>query len=156
MKVTSLILAVILFTSVKASDLCPKNKDPKSVAKDLITIEMSGIRLLTGAKEECLKNDFKEYRFNHDPDYDAPKNLEYILYSKSDIKVDEIKVIDKEVYQYQASYHVNAKDLKGNKVIVKDKITFMLNTVEKAQKVGGCAVVIEPPEKQVLIKSCKK
>ena len=156
MMVTKILITAFLFISVSASDLCPKNKDPKTVAKDLISIEMSGIRLITGTKKQCLKEEFKDYRFNHDPDYDDPKNLEYILDSKSNIKIEKVELIDKEIFQYRASYQVNVVDTKGNSSVIKDRITFMLNTTSKSQKVGGCAMVIEPPEKLVLLKSCQK
>lgn len=156
MKVIKIILSAILMSSVFAAPLCPKNKNVKAVAKDLAIIEVSGIRLLTGAKENCLKNEYKEYRFNHDPDYDSPKNLQYLLNSKEDISIEEVKLVDKEVYIYEVSFSAQVKDMSGKNVTVKDKIRFALNTTEKSQRAGGCAMVLESPEKQILLKSCQK
>lgn len=156
MKVIKIIITAIFMNFAFAAPLCPKNNNVKAVAKDLALIEVSGIRLLTGAKTNCLKNEYKEYRFNHDPDYDSPKNLKYLLNSKEDLSIEEVKLIDKEVFIYEATFIARVKDMSGKEITVKDKIRFVLNTTERAQKVGGCAMVLESPENQILLKSCQK
>lgn len=156
MKVIKIIITGIIMSSAIAGSLCPKNKNIKAVAKDLAFIEMSGIRLLAGAKEDCLKNEYNEYHFNHDPDYDSPKSLQYLLNSKEDISIEEVKLVDEEVYIYEVSFSAQVEDVSGKNVTVKDKIRFALNTTEKSQRAGGCAMLLESPEKQILLKSCQK
>ena len=153
-----LLIATIIFSQfIYAKEICPFNKDVKKVAAQLTEIEMSGIRLISGAKDECLKEKYqKYYRFNKDPDYDAPKSLQYIAASEKSIKISEVKLIDKDVHTYEAKYTVNVEDLKGKKSVVKDSLRFYINVSKRAQQGDGCASVIEPPKKLVLLKSCKK
>ncbi|MFG1499724.1 hypothetical protein ABMA70_05890 [Halobacteriovorax sp. XZX-3] len=140
-----------------ANDICPSNKDVKKVAAQLVEIEMSGIRLIDGAKDDCLKSKYqKYYRFNKDPDYDAPKSLQYLATSEKAIKISDVKLIDKDVHAYEANYSVNVEDLKGKKSVVKDSIRFYINVSKRAQQGDGCASVIEPAKKLILLKSCKK
>ncbi len=153
---STLILASVLMSNIYAAEVCPKNKDVKKVAKDLIEIEVSGIRLIVGAKEKCLNKKFPEYRFGKDPDYDAPKNLQYIMDSPESIKITAIESADKEVHAYRAKFSANVMDLKGKKRVIKDQILFYLNTSERAQKSDGCAAVLEGMKNLVILKSCKE
>lgn len=150
------IVSSIFSISLFAKDICPANKDVNQVAKQLIEIEMSGIRLLDGAKENCLKQKYRQYKFGYDPDYDKPRNLQYYIATEKDIHISKATLVDKNVNQYEVEYTLNVIDMKGSKKVIKDKIGFYLNSTEKAMKADGCAAVISPPRNLVLLNSCKK
>ena len=156
MYIRAALLTFFISLSPLAADLCPNNKKIKEVAKDLIEIEMSGIRLISGAKDNCLNKKFPNYKFARDADHDEPKKVSFYMDSRKDLEIVESVLTDKQVNTYEVSYSAKVETLNGKKKVIRDKFRFYLNTSPKAIKSDGCASTLTPAKHMVLLKSCKK
>ncbi len=123
-------------------DACPT--DLKLIAKELIELDLSGLRLPT--RSQCL--DPAHFRFVdvfHDP-VQEERSPDQIVVSDAKITVTQIEPTEDE-NEFRAHFKVTGRELK-------DSILFMRHLNPKKQKSSGCASLLEFPKKWSVRKNC--
>lgn len=149
------IMTLISLSTFAAS--CPKERSLNEIVKDMITLDLSGIRVDGMEKSSCL--DAKKHPYanlTHDASNELPSNPNYFADDISNIKIVSVTLKDPEVYTYEAVVEMDVKSLNNKKVTLKDKYLFFLNKDEEVQKNSGCFSVLQYPENIILFKNCLK
>jgi hypothetical protein len=136
---------------------CPDHLTDKDIAKQLVEVELSGVRVSDMEDSYCLK---QGYHPNILVSYDAPVEEElqakYFVKNDVEIKITKVVLIDKDSHSYEAFYELQAMDEKGKAHLVKSSIKYMKNVSAIVQKTYGCASVLEGPAQTTIYKRCKK
>lgn len=136
---------------------CPLSLTNEQIALKLVEVEFSGVRVSDMENSYCLKQSVHpNILVSHDPPVEEDNYAEYYVKSDVEVKIVEVKLLDKDSQSYEAIYKYSAKSLKGKEVVLKSSLRFMKNTSEVVKKSYGCAGVLEGPKVTAIYKRCKK
>lgn len=149
----------LLFISLSVSAFtCPKGKGTnargiKAIAVELIRNEMSGARVQGMESHDCLKQEkFKFIKPMHSPSNEFMAKVDYVI-DKSDIKLHDVKLVNKYINKYEANYSYKTLINKKEKVVT-DQLLFIRNTATKNIFMYGCAFTTVGPTYLTLLKEC--
>ena len=129
---------------------CPKELSVKNIAKMLIEAELSGIRVESMEASPCLKqSNFPYLQVQADYNLDETSEVQATVLSENPITNLNISLVDKDTFQYRASY-----SLKTENQVISDSIIFALYTDSENQKESGCAGISKEPDTRVVFKKC--
>lgn len=148
-------LSIFSFSLLGQDVVCPEKLDEP--AKELVVREMTGIRIDGFFSSTVCSKD--KFRFNivNESDYPNDNTMmeKYIVSSPDDIKIKEIKLIDKSVREYLIKYEFKAKDISSKKAVtLEDSITLMQEVSKKVQKETGCVSLLRPPKHAAVFERC--
>ncbi len=156
MKLTRYFILFILSLS-SFGLVCPDGITNEKIARELITVELSGVRVTDMAGSYCLKQSTHPHILvSHEESVEEEKFAKYFV--KSDVQIDiiSLKEIDKDTSTYRVEYELQGFDDKNKALKIKSSMTFMKNINPIVQKTYGCASVLEAPQEITLFKRCKR
>jgi hypothetical protein len=154
-KLKLLFISLFCFSSLAVT--CPSNYSVEKVAKELIKLELSGLRVDGMQEHKCLNQNRHPYLLvSLDASNDESSNPNFIVETGATPKIVSVKAIDKYTQVYEVKYSFKAKDAKsGKSVSYVDKIVFNLYKDARNISINGCAAVLEAPEKIAIFKECR-
>ena len=149
------LLAIFSINSFGLS--CPKSFTNAQIAKKLIEVEFSGVRVTDMEDSYCLKQSIHpNVLVSYDPPVEEDNFADYYVKSSVEIKIIKVNLLDKDSQSYEVSYEYKAKDLKGKDIVVNSSLRFMKNTAEVVKKSYGCAGILEGPKETAIYNKCKR
>jgi hypothetical protein len=141
--------ALLASYSIMASELsCPSDYTLEQKAQVLLELEFSGVRIDGMEGHECLEQDnFSFVRAEYDPSQELSEGADVILSADDEktLVISDIKIIDQELGVIQAHFSIAGH---------KDEFLFLLHQSAEAQTEGGCAGILQGPEKRFVRKHC--
>ncbi len=136
---------------------CPSSKTLEQKALDAIHIDISGARVdgLRGSK--CLEQkNFPHALVVFDASNEQESSPNFIVKSMEDVKVLDVKLVDKDVFAYEITAEIKGRNSStGKEQTIKDKYYFSLYTTKESQKNYGCFGIYQYPENIYLLKECQ-
>lgn len=152
-----LLLITLLFPSLALALSCPKEKSLEEIAKELINIENSGIRINGQENSPCLdQKRYDHYAITFDASNESFQGATHLISDNSSLKIASIALTDPEVFLYTAKYTITAKSVSSEaEEELSDSLSFFIYKDPKNIKKYGCAGVTTPPNYRILLKNCK-
>lgn len=142
------VFSLLLFFIGPAYSLeCPKSFTPKKIARELLKLEFSGVRL---KKNKCLTQKKHRYvRVVEDFTSEDAAKSQGTIKSIDDIHILKVELINPRTYSYKVDYKTKVK----SKEVV-DSMVFFLYKSKKQHQDFGCAAVTIPPKQNLIFSSC--
>lgn len=135
---------------------CPSSLSLNAKIMELIQMDLSGMRVEGMEDNECLKQEnFPHLLVVSDVSNEESSQPNYYINSLNDVKILNVKLLDKDVQTYEAQVEFKVIS-KGNVKAIKERYLFSLNDSEIVQKKSGCLMPLSYPENIIILKSCQK
>ncbi|WP_127717932.1 hypothetical protein [Halobacteriovorax sp. HLS] len=150
-------LLLFIFSIPALGLVCPDGISNETIAKELIAVELSGVRVSDMAESYCLKQSAHPHILvTHEEAVEEEKFAKYFVKTDVEIEIKSLKEIDKDTATFKVEYELQGSDEKNKPVKIKSSLTFMKNSNPIVQKTYGCASILEPPQEITLYKRCKR
>lgn len=150
MKIIS-ILMLLSFSSAAYAQSYNCSGPKESIAKELVTLELLGMRLSDQFK--CLSEwEFKTIKNRFEPPEEGYRRFDFAVKLNS-LKITKLEPIDEATGQYNVFFEVTTTEEFGSQVI-SDKIYVILHPSKKIQELEGCGDSLAGPSKYLLAQQC--
>lgn len=150
MKMLGAILFTIFLNTTQAQTFnCSVGKE--SIAKELVTLELLGMRLSDQFK--CLDEwNFKYIKNRFEPPEEGYRRFDFAV-KLDTLKITRIEEVDAVTGQYVAHFEVTTTEGFSSQVI-SDKIQIIIHPTRKIQELEGCGDSLAGPSKYLLAQQC--
>ena len=149
--VYKLIFFVSLLCTNVFADSCKVK--PEALATEFVKLQLFGHHFPDRSK--CLENnDLKLIHSDYEPSEKSKESFTKIPRS-ADIKIVKIENSDAEHDEYKALFSISWKNKSGKPEAISDSLMFLINTDERAQKISGCANLLDSPKRNFIYEGCE-
>lgn len=148
-----LLLTILSFNVMALS--CPVDRTLHDMVLDMVTLDLSGIRMDGLQKGGCLKQEDHPYILaEHDASNEQSSAPSIFVDDINDVKILDVELVDEDTFAYETTVEFKGTDSKGVKTTVKGTYMFFLNKSARVQKNSGCLSVLAHPERIIVFKKC--